>query len=142
MTVTYIDGEGQEQTLDVSPSGDVTIPAGVTDITVTITTTQDDVYEGAESFGLVVTESGGITSNGVASGEAVIRMMAQLSVQQRLITISRCYLLAVVVILMKGKKHYLLFLCLIKQSHQSLSIWLRARVAHIQQKTLTLKILS
>ncbi|CAH1519954.1 hypothetical protein THZG08_10230 [Vibrio owensii] len=73
MTVTYIDGEGQEQTLDVSPSGDVTIPAGVTDITVTITTTQDDVYEGAESFGLVVTESGGITSNGVASGEAVIK---------------------------------------------------------------------
>ncbi|AYO15175.1 tandem-95 repeat protein [Vibrio owensii] len=73
MTVTYIDGGGQEQTLDVSPSGDVTIPAGVTDITVTITTTQDDVYEGAESFGLVVTESGGITSNGVASGEAVIK---------------------------------------------------------------------
>ncbi|CAH1569136.1 VWFA domain-containing protein [Vibrio jasicida] len=73
MTVTYIDGKGQEQTLDVSPSGDVTIPAGVTDITVTITTTQDDVYEGAESFGLVVTESGGITSNGVASGEAVIK---------------------------------------------------------------------
>ncbi|NOJ20792.1 tandem-95 repeat protein, partial [Vibrio jasicida] len=73
MTVTYIDGEGQEQTLDVSPNGDVTIPAGVTDITVTITTTQDDVYEGAESFGLVVTESGGITSNGVASGEAVIK---------------------------------------------------------------------
>ncbi|PMO38068.1 hypothetical protein BCT11_17960 [Vibrio sp. 10N.222.52.B12] len=73
MTVTYIDGEGQEQTLEVSPSGDVTIPAGVTDITVTITTTQDDVYEGAESFGLVVTETGGITSNGVASGEAVIK---------------------------------------------------------------------
>nr|WP_219812003.1 tandem-95 repeat protein [Vibrio jasicida] len=73
MTVTYIDGEGQEQTLDVSPSGDVTIPAGVTDITVTITTKQDDVYEGVESFGLVVTESGGITSNGVASGEAVIK---------------------------------------------------------------------
>ncbi|WP_420907069.1 Calx-beta domain-containing protein [Vibrio owensii] len=73
MTVTYIDGEGQEKILDVSPSGDVTIPAGVTDITVTITTTQDDVYEGAESFGLVVTESGGITSNGVASGEAVIK---------------------------------------------------------------------
>ncbi|WP_045420928.1 Calx-beta domain-containing protein, partial [Vibrio jasicida] len=73
MTVTYIDGEGQEQTLDVSPSGDVTIPAGVTDITVTITTTQDDVYEGAESFGLVATESSGITSNGVASGEAVIK---------------------------------------------------------------------
>ncbi len=73
MAVTYIDGEGQEQTLDVSPSGDVTIPAGVTDITVTITTKQDDVYEGAESFGLVVTESGGITSNGVASGEAVIK---------------------------------------------------------------------
>ncbi|WP_260870000.1 tandem-95 repeat protein [Vibrio jasicida] len=73
MKVTYIDGEGQEQTLDVSPSGDVTIPAGVTDIKVTITTKQDDVYEGAESFGLVVTESGGITSNGVASGEAVIK---------------------------------------------------------------------
>ncbi|MFH0287258.1 tandem-95 repeat protein [Vibrio owensii] len=73
MAVTYIDGEGQKQTLDVSPSGDVTIPAGVTDITVTITTKQDDVYEGAESFGLVVTESDGITSNGVASGEAVIK---------------------------------------------------------------------
>ncbi|HDM8242956.1 TPA: tandem-95 repeat protein, partial [Vibrio campbellii] len=72
MTVTYIDGEGQEQTLDVSPSGDVTIPSGVTDITVTITTTQDDVYEGAESFGLVVTESGGITSNGVAWDQTTI----------------------------------------------------------------------
>ncbi|MGR5131842.1 Calx-beta domain-containing protein, partial [Vibrio alfacsensis] len=72
MVVTYVDGDQQTQTLTVDSNGNVTIPAGVTDITVTIPTTQDKVYEGDETFGLVVTESNGVTSNGSAKGEATI----------------------------------------------------------------------
>ncbi|BBM64608.1 hypothetical protein VA249_12540 [Vibrio alfacsensis] len=73
MVVTYVDSNEQTQTLTVDSSGNVTIPAGVTDITVTIPTTQDKVYEGDESFGLVVTESNGVTSNGTVTGEAIIK---------------------------------------------------------------------
>ncbi|CAE6962325.1 COG2931 RTX toxins and related Ca2 -binding proteins [Vibrio sp. B1REV9] len=73
MVVTYLDSNEQTQTLTVDSNGNVTIPAGVTDITVTIPTTQDKVYEGDETFGLVVTESNGVTSNGSATGEANIQ---------------------------------------------------------------------
>ncbi|KHT42117.1 hypothetical protein, partial [Vibrio sinaloensis] len=43
------------------------------DITVTIPTTGDDVYEGDETFGLVVTENNGVTTNGSATGTATIQ---------------------------------------------------------------------
>ncbi|MGR5391649.1 Calx-beta domain-containing protein [Vibrio crassostreae] len=72
MVVTYVDGNNQTQTLTVDGSGNVTIPAGVTAITVTVPTADDNVYEGDETFGLVVTESNGVTSNGTATGEATI----------------------------------------------------------------------
>ncbi|WP_164551187.1 immunoglobulin-like domain-containing protein [Shewanella khirikhana] len=74
MTVTYVDGNGQTQTLTVAANGDVTVPAGVTSLTVTVATTQDSVYEGDETFSLQVTESGGITTNGATgvSGDATI----------------------------------------------------------------------
>ncbi len=73
MVVTYVDSNNQTQTLTVDGSGNVTIPAGITDITVTIPTTGDDVYEGDETFGLVVTESNNVTSNGSATGTATIK---------------------------------------------------------------------
>ncbi|MEL7441068.1 MAG: Calx-beta domain-containing protein, partial [Pseudomonadota bacterium] len=72
MVVTYIDSQGKTQTLNVTPDGDVTIPAGVTSITVTIPTKTDGVYENTESFGLTVTDNGGVTSNGAATGDANI----------------------------------------------------------------------
>ncbi|MFQ1784684.1 retention module-containing protein, partial [Aeromonas veronii] len=64
MTVTYVDGNGDTQTLTVATNGDVTVPAGVTSLTVTVATTQDSVYEGDETFSLKVTEAGGVTTNG------------------------------------------------------------------------------
>ncbi|WP_421282338.1 immunoglobulin-like domain-containing protein, partial [Aeromonas veronii] len=75
MTVTYVDGNGQTQTLTVATNGDVTVPAGVTNLTVTVATTQDSVYEGPETFSLKVTEANGITTNGAAgvSGNATIK---------------------------------------------------------------------
>ncbi|WP_102473951.1 Calx-beta domain-containing protein, partial [Vibrio splendidus] len=72
MVVTYVDGNTQTQTLTVDGSGNVTIPAGVTAITVTVPTADDNVYEGDETFGLVVTESNDVTSNGTATGTATI----------------------------------------------------------------------
>ncbi|MEH0762054.1 VWA domain-containing protein, partial [Vibrio sp. 16] len=72
MVVTYVDSNNQTQTLTVDGNGNVTIPAGITDITVTIPTTGDDVYEGDETFGLVVTESNNVTTNGQATAEANI----------------------------------------------------------------------
>ncbi|UMM04548.1 tandem-95 repeat protein [Vibrio campbellii] len=72
MVVTYIDSQGKNQTLNVTPDGDVTIPAGITSITVTIPTKTDGVYENTESFGLTVTDNGGVTSNGAATGDANI----------------------------------------------------------------------
>ncbi|WP_368406616.1 Calx-beta domain-containing protein, partial [Vibrio cholerae] len=50
--------------MPVDADGNVTVPAGVTAISVSVKTTDDDVYEGDETFGLVVTESNGVTSNG------------------------------------------------------------------------------
>ncbi|WP_420377961.1 type I secretion C-terminal target domain-containing protein, partial [Vibrio cholerae] len=41
-------------------------------ISVSVKTTDDDVYEGDETFGLVVTESNGVTSNGSVTGTATI----------------------------------------------------------------------
>lgn len=41
--------------LTVATNGDVTVPAGVTSLTVTVATTQDSVYEGDETFSLKVT---------------------------------------------------------------------------------------
>ncbi|HHP0481053.1 TPA: tandem-95 repeat protein, partial [Vibrio campbellii] len=72
MVVTYIDSQGKTQTLNVTPDGDVTIPAGITSITVTIPTKTDGIYENTESFGLTVTDNGGVTSNGAATGDANI----------------------------------------------------------------------
>ncbi|MGY3962699.1 type I secretion C-terminal target domain-containing protein [Aeromonas veronii] len=74
MTVSYVDSKGATQTLAVDTNGNVTVPAGVTGLTVTVATTQDSVYEGPETFQLRVTETNGVTTNGVtgATGTATI----------------------------------------------------------------------
>ncbi len=74
MTVTYVDSNGVTQTLAVDANGNVTIPAGVTNLTVSVATHQDTVYEGPETFSLVVTEANGITTNGATgvAGNATI----------------------------------------------------------------------
>ncbi|HHX8479468.1 TPA: tandem-95 repeat protein [Vibrio diabolicus] len=72
MVVTYVDTQGQTQTLDMAPNGDVTIPPGVAEIKVAVPTKLDNVHEGDESFGLTVTEIGSVTSNGIVTGNANI----------------------------------------------------------------------
>uniref|UniRef100_UPI00406C46E7 type I secretion C-terminal target domain-containing protein n=1 Tax=Vibrio cholerae TaxID=666 RepID=UPI00406C46E7 len=64
--------DGETIVLPVDADGNVTVPAGVTTISVSVKTTDDDVYEGDETFGLVVTESNGVTSNGSVTGTATI----------------------------------------------------------------------
>ncbi len=59
-----MDSNGATQTLTVDGDGNVTVPAGVTSLTVTVATTDDSVYEGDETFSLKVTEAGGVTTNG------------------------------------------------------------------------------
>ncbi|WP_261926800.1 hypothetical protein, partial [Vibrio aestuarianus] len=56
LSVSYEQG-GQTFALAVDPNGNVTVPAGVTAIRVVVATTPDEVYEGDETFGLVVTDS-------------------------------------------------------------------------------------
>ncbi|MCF5879188.1 type I secretion C-terminal target domain-containing protein [Aeromonas veronii] len=74
MTVSYVDSKGATQTLAVDTNGNVTVPAGVTGLTVTVATTQDSVYEGPETFQLRVTETNGVTTNGATgvTGNATI----------------------------------------------------------------------
>ncbi|MFM5343810.1 immunoglobulin-like domain-containing protein [Aeromonas veronii] len=75
MTVSYVDSKGATQTLAVDANGNVTVPAGVTGLTVTVATTQDSVYEGPETFQLRVTETNGVTTNGATgvTGNATIK---------------------------------------------------------------------
>ncbi|WP_420481382.1 hypothetical protein, partial [Aeromonas veronii] len=75
MTVSYVDSKGATQTLAVDTNGNVTVPAGVTGLTVTVATTQDSVYEGPETFQLRVTETNGVTTNGATgvTGNATIK---------------------------------------------------------------------
>ncbi|QAB15739.1 Calx-beta domain-containing protein [Hydrogenovibrio thermophilus] len=61
MVVTYVDGSGVTQTLPVDASGNVTVPAGVTDLDVAVSTNQDTIYEGPETFDIVA----GTTVDGV-----------------------------------------------------------------------------
>ncbi|MEX0336427.1 Ig-like domain-containing protein, partial [Vibrio tubiashii] len=52
------------QTLTVNADGTVVVPAGTTSLNVTIPTTQDDIYEGDESFTLNVESVSGLVGNG------------------------------------------------------------------------------
>ncbi|MCG9749020.1 Ig-like domain-containing protein [Vibrio brasiliensis] len=52
------------QILTVNPDGTVTVPAGTTSLNVVIPTTQDDVYEGDESFTLNVESVSGLLGSG------------------------------------------------------------------------------
>ncbi|WP_198591743.1 hypothetical protein, partial [Vibrio sp. 10N.286.49.B3] len=73
--MTYLDGNDVEQSLIVDNDGNVTIPAGITAIQVAIPTTQDEVFEGDETFGLIATEANDITTNGETgvTGQATIK---------------------------------------------------------------------
>ncbi len=62
MVVTYVDGGGITQTLTPDGSGNVTLPAGITDMNVTIDTTDDTVYEGPET--VILTAGGSLVDNG------------------------------------------------------------------------------
>ncbi|NOI82424.1 hypothetical protein F0237_17290, partial [Vibrio tubiashii] len=54
------------QTLTVNADGTVLVPAGTTSLNVTIPTTQDDIYEGDESFTLNVESVSGLVGNGAS----------------------------------------------------------------------------
>ncbi|EKU29539.1 hypothetical protein C660_13854, partial [Alcaligenes sp. HPC1271] len=68
----YVDADGKTQTLTVDAAGNVTVPAGVTDLSVTVPTIQDDVYEGQETFDLVAADQNGVTTNGSAQAGATV----------------------------------------------------------------------
>ncbi|MFH4663130.1 Calx-beta domain-containing protein, partial [Vibrio cidicii] len=72
ISASYVNGDGQAVELIVDANGNVTVPAGVTEISVSVATNGDNVYEGDETFGLVVTENNGVTSNGSVTGTATI----------------------------------------------------------------------
>ncbi|MGD8230464.1 VCBS domain-containing protein [Vibrio sp. TRT 1302] len=73
--VEYYNPETKKiETLDVADNGDVIVPKGVTELTVTVPTLDDKqapVFEGEEAFNLVVKGVEGVSSEQV-SGEAVI----------------------------------------------------------------------
>lgn len=71
MVVTYVDGNGDTQALTVV-GGKVTLPAGVTEIKVSVPTVADNEHEGEESFQLKVTDTNKATTNGEATGDAAI----------------------------------------------------------------------
>ncbi|MFM2589834.1 Ig-like domain-containing protein [Vibrio sp. TBV020] len=52
------------ETLTLNPDGTVDVPAGVTSIEVTLPTTQDNVFEGSESFSLSVESVSGLVGSG------------------------------------------------------------------------------
>ncbi|QNI02348.1 retention module-containing protein [Halomonas sp. SH5A2] len=52
MTVSYDDADGNTQTLTANANGSYTVPAGITALSVSVETTQDEVYEGEETFSL------------------------------------------------------------------------------------------
>ncbi|MBH9738918.1 hypothetical protein CJ419_04110 [Vibrio navarrensis] len=73
ISASYVNGDGQAVELTVDANGNVTVPAGVTEISVSVATNGDNVYEGDETFGLVVTENNGVTSNGSVTGTATLK---------------------------------------------------------------------
>ena len=67
MTVTYQDADGVTQTLTADNDGNYLVPAGITVLSVSVETTQDDVYEGAETFQLEATTASGASDTGNAT---------------------------------------------------------------------------
>ncbi|TFH89931.1 Ig-like domain-containing protein, partial [Vibrio ouci] len=60
-----------DQVLTVNLDGSVDVPPGVTSLTVTVPTVQDDVFEGDESFELIVQPLSGLLGGG--SSDAIIK---------------------------------------------------------------------
>ncbi|WP_232477910.1 Calx-beta domain-containing protein [Vibrio tarriae] len=71
MTATYVDSTGATQTLTIDSAGNITIPAGVKDVTVSVATNPDNVYEGDETFSVSVAGVTGAT--GTDTGTATIK---------------------------------------------------------------------
>uniref|UniRef100_A6VWE9 Hemolysin-type calcium-binding region n=1 Tax=Marinomonas sp. (strain MWYL1) TaxID=400668 RepID=A6VWE9_MARMS len=54
MTASYVDENGQTQSLAIGSDGSLTVPAGVTKVTLNVPTINDSVYEGNEKFTISV----------------------------------------------------------------------------------------
>ncbi|SHG91902.1 Calx-beta domain-containing protein, partial [Marinomonas polaris DSM 16579] len=54
MTASYVDENGQTQSLVIGSDGSLTVPAGVTKVTLNVPTINDSVYEGNEKFTISV----------------------------------------------------------------------------------------
>ena len=63
LNVSYLDGNGVSQSLAVDVSGNVVVPAGVTALTVSVSTTDDTVFEGPETFTLTAATATGSDRN-------------------------------------------------------------------------------
>ncbi|WP_275426407.1 Calx-beta domain-containing protein, partial [Vibrio variabilis] len=70
ITATYNDGVS-DVPLTIT-DGNITLPAGVTEFKVTVATTQGDIFEGPETFGVTVTDNNNVTTNGSATGVGTI----------------------------------------------------------------------
>ncbi|WP_239670691.1 hypothetical protein, partial [Vibrio variabilis] len=66
--------------------GSITLPAGVTEFKVTVATTQDDVFEGPETFGVTVTDNNNVTTNAPPRAWAPFSMTAVAQTQIQTMT--------------------------------------------------------
>ncbi len=71
MTATYVDSTGATQTLTIDSDGNITIPAGVTDVTVSVATVDDAEYEGDETFSVSVEGVEGATGTGTGTATII-----------------------------------------------------------------------
>ncbi|WP_139101459.1 retention module-containing protein, partial [Marinomonas spartinae] len=67
MTASYVDGKGQTQSLVINADGTLTIPAGVTNVALTVPTIDDSISEGNEKFSVHVDGVTGVTANDTAT---------------------------------------------------------------------------
>uniref|UniRef100_UPI001CA4A467 retention module-containing protein n=1 Tax=Marinomonas lutimaris TaxID=2846746 RepID=UPI001CA4A467 len=67
MGVSYVDSNGDTQSLTVSSDGSVTIPAGVTSLNVTVPTIVDGIQESNENFSVRVIGVDGVIGNDIAT---------------------------------------------------------------------------
>ncbi|WGS59379.1 Ig-like domain-containing protein [Vibrio lentus] len=80
MVVTLSDGV---TVVTVNDDGSYTIPAGQTELKVSVATTGDDVYEGNETFSVSV--EGNLGTTGIATGEVTINDAQSAPVQARFV---------------------------------------------------------
>jgi Ca2+-binding RTX toxin-like protein len=91
MTATYVDSTGATQTLTIDSDGNITIPAGVTDVTVSVATVDDAEYEGDETFSVSVEGVEGATGTGTGTATITDNDLAPPIAQDDTSTSNHCF---------------------------------------------------